>query len=68
MSKWDTLRNIEGLYVGMLREDELAIFNEACRTYDAKRSYEGAGGAMGLAKVRLMRPLPSMHDLDYSSG
>ncbi|ANW00653.1 hypothetical protein [Bradyrhizobium icense] len=53
MTKWDTLHRIEGLYVGLLTQEELEIFNKACRTNDARRSYEGAGGAMGLAKVRL---------------
>lgn len=54
MSKWDTLHRIDGLFVGMLDAEELEIFNEACRRYQAKRSYEGGAGLMGLAKVRLI--------------
>lgn len=55
MSKWDTLHRIDGLFVGMLDKEELEIFDEACRTYEARRSYEGAGAILGLAKVRLTR-------------
>jgi hypothetical protein len=55
--KWDTLRRIDGLFVGMLDAEELEIFNDACKRYEARRSYEGAGGAMGLAKVRVMVPV-----------
>lgn len=53
MSKWATLHRINGLHVGLLNDEELAIFNEACRRHEAKRSYEGAGG---LAKVRVTAP------------
>lgn len=59
MGKWDTLRSIDGLFVGMLDAEELAIFNEACKRYEAQRSYEGAGGALGLAKVRVTALSPS---------
>jgi hypothetical protein len=51
----DRLRRIEGLFVGQLDEDELEIFDEACRRNEAYRSYEGGSGFMGLAKVRLNR-------------
>lgn len=53
MSKWATLHRIDGLYVGMLDEDEMKVFAEACKTQDAYRSFEYPGGALGLAKVRL---------------
>jgi hypothetical protein len=49
----DALHGLDGIFVGMLSERELAAFNEMCRTGEARRSYEGAGGFMGLAKVRL---------------
>lgn len=52
MSKWDTLHRIDGLFVGLLDKEELEIFDDACRRYEARRSYEGDGG---LAKVRLTR-------------
>ncbi len=58
MSKWDTLHRVDGLFVGMLDKEELEIFDEACRRHEARRSYEGAGGLMGLAKVRLTRSPP----------
>jgi len=51
--KWETLSRINGLFVGLLDQEELEIFNEACRRHEAVRSYEGAGGLMGLAKVRV---------------
>lgn len=53
MNKWDTLRRINGLFVGLLDKEELEVFDEACRTNDARRSYEGSAGLMGLAKVRV---------------
>jgi hypothetical protein len=56
MSKWDTLHRIDGLFVGMLDNEELEIFDDACRKHEARRSYEGAAAIMGLAKVRLIRP------------
>ncbi|UFS77183.1 hypothetical protein LPB73_07345 [Tardiphaga sp. 37S4] len=58
MSKWDTLHRIDGLYVGMLDADELELFDSACKRNEASRCYDHAGGIMGLAKVRLVRPRP----------
>lgn len=52
----DTLSEIDGLYVGDLDDGEMEAFNEACERGEASRSYEGAGGFMGLAKVRVHRP------------
>lgn len=51
--KWETLRRIDGLFVGLLDKEELEIFDDACQRNEARRSYEGAGGLMGLAKVRV---------------
>lgn len=59
--KWATLNRIEGLFVGLLDKEELEIFDEACRTQEAYRSYEGGGGFMGLAKVCLRRAIPPAH-------
>jgi hypothetical protein len=53
------LASLNGLHVGMLTEDELALFNAACRAGTAHRDYGGLGGFMGLAKVRLATPTPS---------
>lgn len=47
VSKWD------GFFVGMLSDDELEVFDAAVEAGVAFRSYEGGGGLMGLAKVRL---------------
>lgn len=42
----------EGLFVGILDENQLEEFNQAVKDGKARRSYEGAAGFMGLAKVR----------------
>ncbi len=49
------LDRMEGMHVGLLDEDELRVFENAVAKGWATRSYEGAGGFMGLAKVRLVR-------------
>lgn len=50
----DVLGHAEGLYVGQLTAEELEAFNLLCRAGKARRSYEGAGGLLGLPKVRLL--------------
>jgi len=47
------LTRLDGLFVGMLTEDEVEAFSRAVKEGKARRSYEGGGGLMGLAKVRL---------------
>jgi len=49
------LDRMDGLFVGLLDQDELRVFNDAVAKGWATRSYEGGGGMMGLAKVRLVR-------------
>lgn len=49
------LRHCEGWFVGALNEEELEAFELLCREGAAYRSYEGAAGLMGLAKVRIRR-------------
>ncbi len=49
------LDQMEGMHVGALTRDELDEFIRAVKEGRAYRSYEGAGGFMGLAKVRLVR-------------
>lgn len=49
------LERIEGFFVGALDAYELWLFECAVRDGIASRSYEGASGFMGLAKVRLKR-------------
>lgn len=51
----DEIEWMEGEYVGALSEGELRIFQKAVNEGKARRSYEGAGGFMGLAKVRLTK-------------
>lgn len=53
------LDRIDGLYVGMLDEDELKLFERARKDGDAIRSYDHVAGAvLGLAKVKIIRPQP----------
>lgn len=49
------LDEMDGMLVGMLDDEEIAEFDRAVKDGKARRSYEGAGGFMGLAKVRLIR-------------
>lgn len=53
------LDEMEGVFVGLLNDEESATFQRAVDAGIARRSYEGGGGFMGLAKVRLMRRLIS---------
>lgn len=45
-----------GMFVGMLDEDEAAVLPELISEGLVRRSYEGAGGLMGLAKISLATP------------
>lgn len=55
----DDMRNMvrpfEGWFTGQLDEAERRIFDDACNEGLARRSYEGAAGFMGLARVRLAK-------------
>jgi hypothetical protein len=53
----DDLERIEGLFVGQLTARELRTFERAIADGEARRSYEGGGGFLGLARVRLSRPV-----------
>lgn len=57
-SKMMRLHEMEGLFVGLLRDEELEEFDRAVREGRARLSYEGAGGFLGLAKVRLIVDAP----------
>jgi hypothetical protein len=48
------LDEMHGMFVGLLTADEVKKFNKACDEGKAMRSYTGAGGVMGLARVRLL--------------
>ena len=61
------INHCEGLFVGLLKDDELEEFDRQCREMKARRSYEGGGGFMGLAKVRFIRPV-SQSPSDHSAG
>lgn len=49
------LESVDGMFVGLLTEHELRVFNQAVADGEAHRSYENAAGFFGLAKVRLGR-------------
>ena len=48
------VRRMAGQFVGSLHEHDIRLFQRAVDAGLAYRSYEGAGGLMGLAKVRLI--------------
>lgn len=47
------LDRIEGLFVGQLDAREMRTFERAVEDGEARWSYEGGAGFMGLARVRL---------------
>lgn len=47
------VHEMDGMFVGMLDDAEIKAFEHAVSLGLARRSYEGGGGFMGLAKVRL---------------
>jgi hypothetical protein len=48
------LQRIEGLFVGQLSDAEMRVFERAVADGEARRSYEGGAGFIGLARVRLV--------------
>jgi hypothetical protein len=63
MSAWtvetalDLVLPLEGLYAGQLTEEERAAFNFLIAHGLARRTWEGVGGLLGLAKVRVLADL-----------
>lgn len=43
---------MNGMYVGLLNDRELELFEKAVEQGVARRSYEGVGAFLGLARVR----------------
>lgn len=52
----DFLSRIDGLFVGQLDPDEMAAFERLRRAGHVDRSYGGAAGFMGLARVKRVSP------------
>jgi hypothetical protein len=48
------LERIDGLFVGLLSQDELELLEDAITHGKAMRWYQGGAGFMGLAKVKLL--------------
>lgn len=46
--------DLVGMYVALLTDEEMKIFEEAIKARIAHRSYTGVGGWFGLAKVGLV--------------
>jgi hypothetical protein len=46
---------MDSLYVGLLSDEERALFEKAVEQGVAMRWYEGVGGFMGMAKVKLRK-------------
>lgn len=49
------VRELDGLYVGALTQEELALFDVAVAQGLARRFYEGVGGFLGCAKVDFLQ-------------
>lgn len=49
----ETVQQMNGLYVGLLSDDEMEAFDTACRLGLARRCYKGTSGFLGLARVAL---------------
>lgn len=47
------LRPVNGMFVGVLTDEELEALDVAIEAGAARRSYEGPAGFLGLAKVRI---------------
>lgn len=47
------VHEMEGMFVGLLDDAEIKALDQAVSLGLARRSYEGGGGLLGLAKVRL---------------
>ena len=52
----------DGLYIGMLDDDELATFGDLCRRGLLRRSYAHPGGLLGLARIERV-PAPETSPL-----
>lgn len=50
----ETTQHVNGLYVGMLNDDELESFERCIQDQIALRDYDGPGGFLGLAKVKFI--------------
>lgn len=51
----ERVRELDGLYVGVLTQDELALFDVAVAQGLARRFYDGVGGFLGCAKVDFLQ-------------
>ena len=45
---------LNGLYVGMLSDEEMELLDRCIKAGIAERSYQGPSGMLGLAKVRVL--------------
>ena len=51
----ELIREVDGLYVGSLTDEEMESFNRCIADGFAQRTYEGPAGLMGLAKIKVLR-------------
>ena len=56
------LDEMDGMYVGLLNDDERAEFEQAIKDGRAQRLYEGMGGFLGMPKVKLIYELKHRRD------
>ena len=50
----EAVKQLDGLYVGQLDEDQMELFEVAVERGYARRSFDGPGGMLGLAKVEFI--------------
>lgn len=50
----DLIRRLDGMHVGLLSPEELAALERCVQAGIARRTYEGASGLLGLARVRIV--------------
>ena len=51
----EIVRNLDGIYVGLLNDDELESFHKCIEDKLAYQSYEGLGALYGLSKVKFIK-------------
>ena len=55
LSDSEILDRIDGMYTGLLSDEEFTVFEAAIKRGEAARDYCHVGGLFGLTKVRVIR-------------
>lgn len=59
------LSSLSGLFVGQLSDEEMAAFDCAVDEGRAYRDFSGVAGLLGLAKVKIIRPVAEDDERDF---